>query len=68
MRTVKVTDELPTGRNVEFADMDAKRYMSLGEFIARIKKGEYPDYYIKVVNGEEIPVSKPNGIVEDNLG
>lgn len=68
MRNVKVSEELPTGRNVEFADNDGKRYMSLGEFVTRIQRGEFPDYHIRVIRGIETPVSNPNKDKSDNLG
>lgn len=68
MGKVRVSDQLPTGRNVEFADDDGKRYMSLGEFVTRIQRGEFPDYHIRVIKGIETPVSNPNGDKSDNLG
>lgn len=68
-KTVKVTKESKTGRNIAFKDTKNGKEMSRAQFVDEIKKGTYSDdYYVKEVNGIETPVSKPDGKEGNNLG
>lgn len=60
--------ETKTGANVEFLDIHKKVIMIKEEFILAIKNDDYPNYSIKRVNDEEIPISKRDRFKFDNLG
>ncbi|GEM_PF-4613618 len=42
--------------------------MNKTEFVASIKNGDYPNYELRVIGGDEIPASKKDGVTTDNLG
>ena len=60
--------ETNTGANIEFFDIHKKTIMTKEEFVAAIKKNEYPNYSFKTVDGEEIPISKKDRFKFNNLG
>lgn len=69
-KTVKVTKETKTGRNIEFQDTRNNHKMNLKEFVTRIESGNSKyseDYYVRVQNGKKTPVSKPDGKKSNNL-
>lgn len=65
---VVVIKESDSGRNERFLDQLSGHEMSREELVARIQAGEYPDYKVVLINGLDTPVSKPDGITENNLG
>lgn len=67
-KRVRVTGETDKGRNNSFRDLDRHRSMSRAEFVQAIGDGKYPDYHIRVVNGQKTPVSNPDGSSSNNLG
>lgn len=65
---VIVAKENDSGRNEIFKDCRTGATMTRKEFVRQIKKGNYPNYYIRKINGLETPVSKPDGKIDNNLG
>ena len=66
---VEVIKESSTGRNERFRDTRTGQEMTRNQFIKAIDKGVYgKDYYHRKINGVETPVSKPDGILNNNLG
>jgi len=65
---VIVLDENKKGKNRIFYDLGLKKVISKAEFVADIKKGNYPNYELRVIRGDEIPASKKDGVSVDNLG
>ena len=63
MAKVKVVKEDKKGRNQKF-----RLDMTRSQFVKKIKKGEMPNYHIRVINGVETPCSNPNSKQSDNLG
>lgn len=61
-------EERKSGMNVLFYDISQKEVMTKQEFLNRIKEKKYPNYTIKNVKGEEIPVSKKDRFKFNNLG
>ena len=56
------------GNNILFIDNRLKRKMTKKTFIEKIKRGEYPDYYVAKSNkGNLHPRKKPNGKRGSNL-
>jgi hypothetical protein len=55
-------------RNIDFVDTITGRAMTRAEFVDAIRAGQYPDYYVRSINGLSTPVSKPNATTDDNLG
>ncbi len=62
-----VTKETKTGRNEEFRDTKTNEILSRKEVVKRIKDGIYKDYIVKIIDGIETPVSKPDGKSKNNL-
>ena len=58
---VKKSKETSTGRNTHFE-------MTRTEFVKQIKKGNFPDHHVRIINGVETPCSNPNNTKKDNLG
>ncbi|MGL4483557.1 MAG: hypothetical protein ACRCUS_01275 [Anaerovoracaceae bacterium] len=67
-KRVTVTNESKSGMNETFHDNFTGVNMTRLQFASEIEKGKYPNYYVKVVNGEKIPVSKPDSSKNNNLG
>lgn len=67
-RRVRVTAEADSGRNLNFYDPDRRKSMTRADFVKEIKKGNYDDYHVRVINGVATPVSNPDQTESDNLG
>ena len=67
-KKVKVTRETESGRNTDFRDTSKRKDMTRTEFVKEIKKGNYPDYHVRKVNGKETPASNPDSKKGNNLG
>ncbi len=67
-KTVEVTQESYSGRNQRFHDERTNRDMSRAEFVRQIKRGNYPEYHIRKINGLDTPVSNPDRSENNNLG
>lgn len=65
---VTVNSENDSGRNQTFHDNQTGRNMNSDQFVRSIEIGNYPGYYVKVVNEIKTPCSKPDGTKKDNLG
>jgi hypothetical protein len=67
-KSVIVTSESETGRNLQFHDKKSGKDMNRPEFVKQIEQGSFPDYYVKKMYGIKTPVSKPDKSISDNLG
>lgn len=67
-KTVRVTAETDSGRNISFVDSRTGTRMSRPEFVRRIEHGAYPDYHVRVIDGVPTPVSNPDRSEGNNLG
>lgn len=67
-RMVIVLDEDKNGKNRIFYDLNKKLVMKKNEFVTFIKHGDYPNYELRVIGGNEIPVSKKDPLSTNNLG
>lgn len=67
-KRVVVTNESDTGRNLTFQDKKTGEKMNRQEFVRQIENNNYPDYYVREINGLKTPVSKPDGKKNNNLG
>ncbi|MFC6179996.1 hypothetical protein [Lactiplantibacillus daowaiensis] len=67
-KRITVTDQDKTGRNLKFHDNHTGKDMSRNQFVSQIKKGKYPNYEIRRINGLDTTVSKPDSTVNNNLG
>ena len=70
MKLVKTIMENESGRNIMFQNTGNNEKMTRKQFVERIKdiKSVYhKDYVVKVINGIETPVSKPDGNINNNL-
>ncbi len=65
---VSVNRESETGRNLTFHDNKTGRNMNRGQFVKSIERGNYPDYYVRNINGLDTPCSKPDKSKNNNLG
>jgi hypothetical protein len=65
---VIVLDENKNGKNRIFYDLNKKLVMKKSEFVIFIKHGDYPNYELRVIHGDEIPVSKKDPLSSNNLG
>jgi len=71
MKKIKVIKETDSGRNMLFQDTGNNHIMTDKEFVNKIKNPNSvynSDYYVKVINGKETPVSKPDNSKKNNLG
>ncbi len=66
-KTVVVTKESDSGRNQKFHDNKTGKDMGRPEFVKEIKKGNFPDYHVRKVNGLPTPVSNPDRKKGNNL-
>ena len=66
-KRISVTSESSTGRNQSFHDNFKNVDMTAKQFVNQIKKGEYDNYHVRVINGIETPVSNPDGSKNNNL-
>jgi hypothetical protein len=67
-KMVIVLEENKKGKNRIFYDLNKKLVMKKGEFVTFIKHGDYPNYELRVIGGDEIPVSKKDPLSANNLG
>lgn len=67
-KRISVTSESDSGRNMTFHDNFNGKNMSSKQFVDEIKKGKYPNYYVRKINGIDTPVSKPDKSDANNLG
>lgn len=65
-KSVKVISETKTGRNTRFKA--GTKSMSRTEFVKGIKKGKFPGYHVRKLNGKTTPVSNPDKSSRNNLG
>ncbi len=65
---VFVVKESKKGKNLFYFDFEKSLILSRSEFISEIKTGNYPFYEIRIVKGDETPVSKKNKNIPNNLG
>ncbi|MDJ0641703.1 MAG: hypothetical protein QNJ15_02700 [Erythrobacter sp.] len=66
-KRVKTTKESDTGRNLEFKDNFTGDEMTRGQFVKKIKAGEYPNHHIRKIGGVDTPVSNPDRKRNNNL-
>lgn len=67
MKQITVTNETKTGRNTKFYDNFTNRNMNREQFVKSIKKGNYPNYHVRTINGVETPCSNPDNSLNNNL-
>lgn len=65
---VFVVKESKKGKNLNYFDIEKSLILSRSEFISEIKMGNYPFYEIRIVKGDETPVSKKDKNIPNNLG
>ena len=65
---VIVLDENKNGKNRIFYDLSKMQVMKKSEFVTHIKNGDYPNYELRVIGRDEIPVSKKDPLSSNNLG
>ncbi len=65
---VIVIDESKKGKNRIFYDLNKNQVMKKSEFVSLIRNGYYPSYELRVIGGDEIPVSKKDPLATNNLG
>lgn len=66
-KPIIVLSESETGRNEIFFDLFKEDILSREEFVTKIKAGAYPKYFIKIINGVETPLSKPDSHRTNNI-
>ena len=62
--------ENDTGRNILFQNTRNHEIMTRTEFVSRIKNPNssyHKDYMVKVINGVETPVSRPDKYTRNNI-
>ena len=65
---VYVVKESKKGKNMSYFDFEKSIILSRNEFITEIKLGNYPFYEIRIIKGDETPVSKKDKKMLNNLG
>ena len=65
---ILVAKESATGENLQFYDFVKDVFMNKLEFLSMIKRGDYKNYEVRLINGEEVPLSKKDGNSNNNLG
>ncbi len=65
---VFVVKESKKGKNLSYFDFEKSVILSRSEFISEIQSGKYPFYEIRIVKGDETPVSKKDKNIPNNLG
>lgn len=66
-KRVSTIKQSKTGRNTKFRDNYRKTTMTRSQFVSKIKKGKYPKYHIRKINGVKTPVSNPDRSTNNNL-
>jgi len=67
-KPVIVLNESDTGRNELFADLVSGKVMTRESFVGQIQTGKYPGYTLASIDDVLIPMSKPDGRTDNNLG
>ena len=67
-KTITVTRESQTGRNLGFEDSSTGESMTRAQFVKAIERGNYPEYHVREINGVKTPVSNPDDNSRNNLG
>lgn len=67
-KPVVTCKETKTGGNESFLDLQTFELMSREEFCGKIESGLYPGYTTAHLDALVIAVSKPDGILKNNLG
>ena len=65
---VLVVKESPSGRNEVFKDTQTGKTMTRNQFVKQIEQKKYPDFHVRVINGQKTPVSNPDKSSDNNLG
>jgi hypothetical protein len=65
---VFVVKESKKGKNLAYFDSEKSLILSRVEFVNEIKNGAYPGFEIRIVKGDETPVSKKDKNIPNNLG
>ena len=65
---VLVIKESKKGKNLAYFDYGKFIVLSRAEFLTEIKIGNYPNYEIRLIKGDETPVSKKDKLIPNNLG
>lgn len=68
LEKVIVIKESKKGKNLSYFDLENKIILSKQEFVTSIKDGKYPRYEIRIIRGDETPVSKKDRNLPNNLG
>ena len=58
-----VIKESKKGKNLKYFDFKKMQILSREEFVSEIERGQYPKYEIRIIKGENTPVSKKNKII-----
>ncbi len=66
-KSVVVTSENDSGRNLKFHDNKSGTDMTRADFVKQIESGNFSDYHVRVINGIKTPVSNPDGKEGNNL-
>lgn len=66
-KSVVVTSENDSGRNLKFHDNKSGADMTRADFVKQIESGNFSDYHVRVINGIKTPVSNPDGKEGNNL-
>lgn len=66
-KSVKVTRESASGRNLNFHDKRSGADMTRAQFVKAIERGDFPDYHVREINGVKTPVSNPDRSESNNL-
>lgn len=64
-RTIVVIAKDKKGRSSMFRDVLELKDMSRQEFVRSIERGDYPDYYVRKMNGIATPVSKHGATMKE---
>lgn len=66
-KRITVTREDSNGRNTNFHDNCTGADMTREQFVRQIKRGNYDNYHVRVINGVPTPVSNPDRSNRNNL-
>ena len=65
---IVVIKESKKGKNLLYLDIDQQNILTRENFVLAIKQKAYANYEIRLIKGEETPVSKKDKIEPNNLG
>jgi len=66
--TVVVIQQERRGRNTLFFDFEQRCFLTVAEFLEKIRSGKYPRYTIRFRNGRAFPVARRDFNASNNLG